>query len=464
MDAKIEVAAESKKVYISSYYQSEGWVKEDFVNALSKAGDDSEPKRVQKKLEAEKILINGVLHVSQENYDKLGNFKAFYNVSSDYVIALQCDIEVAIQEKKFALLAEKFGFQFINETDSSSTPRLAYVEEYSIDDVTLKEEEIIKGPLYIINTHGREQSIDGPYYQALVKENLQRILVDACSSASRGFPVKNGGNRSVIEIIADECIKAKKDDQLEIVGYNYRFNTIKNWVTTCAAFATYEKIEQEKDLKLITLEDREIQRAKINQQHHLMAQQAKLKSFIKATTDCPPQEALKQSLIDVSSKLLGKILYNMVQPKIAIDVSVQEKAISLIATMTADSQDTLNLISKVDRKSYKKTLDELKKRKKEYLTSLGDEKILELAKMTHELCNIVRRVISDKDFFSSIDLLDSLIENNAPKINKEQQAAASESPRLATNSDSNYTPAFFQPEKVQNSNQHISVVYAHNIH
>jgi hypothetical protein len=80
--------------------------------------------------------------------------------------------------------------------------------------------------------------------------------------------------------------------------------------------------------------------------------------------------------------------------------------------------------------------------------------------MTHELCKISQHIMSDKDFFSSIDLLEALIEHNAPKVNEGRKGGVLESQQPGNN---NYTPAFFHPEKAQNSNTNTPVVYEHSI-
>jgi hypothetical protein len=429
-------------VYVDSYYQSQTHQK-----YLNKELPD--PVR---KIISEMTSGNEKLRISYQNLKLIESLGAHpLNLDeAKYITALYSDFEVAIQEKKLFNLAKKLEFDVVLKR-SNDTPVLEYLEEYPVDDINLEEEEIIKGNLYVINTHGKAQAIDGPYYQAIYNTlNPQRILVDACSSASRGFPMKNSGNNSAIEIVADECIKARKERQLEIVGYNYRYDTTKSQLSACAAFASKKIILQESDLTLITLEDRKKQLIQIKERQQIRAQEKKRHGFEKATVNCTVNEALKRSIIDVTSKLLVKFLYTQTQPHIEVDASVQERAINLIANMTLDAQNTLELIDKVNKKNFKRTKEELKSRKKEYIISLGDEKILELAKVTHGLSKIQYLTISDKHLHTSIELLESLIENHVPEVTEEQSLDHLE-PQHAAGSTNNYTPAFFRPEKTQDA-------------
>jgi hypothetical protein len=428
-----------RTIYIDSYYHSQTYQKylksettsdvRDIINGITNS--------------------NGKLCISYLNLHLVERLGA-HPLQPDearYITALYSDLEVAIQEKKLFNLGTKFKFDVVLKR-SNDIPDLDYLEEYPVDDIDLEEEEIITGNLYVINTHGRAQVIDGPYYQAIYNTlNPQRILVDACSSASRGFPMKKSGNNSAVELVADECIKARKDKQLEIVGYKHRYDTTASMLSARAAFASRKTIVQESDLTLITLEDRKKQLVQIKEQQQIKAQEKKRYDFEKATVNCTVNEALKRCLIDVSSKLLVKFLYIKTQPSLVIDASILEKAINLIANMTLDVPITLDLINKVINKNFKKTSEDIKIRKKTYITSLGDEQTLELAKETYEFCKIPYLTISDGDFHTSINLLESLIEKHDSKRDAEPSAGHLERWR-ADGGANNYTPAFFSTEKM----------------
>jgi hypothetical protein len=184
-----------KKAYISSFYQAAN-LKEGYKPNSNKDSHFSESSQSFDIL-LERIFINGVMQISEANFRDLSDIYDKSINQPEYLVAVYCDMEVAIQEKKLSNMAEKFGFEVVLLNDNSS--KLYYLEEFSVDAVILEDEEIIANSVFIINTHGKVQSIDGPYQQAIYHQNnVSRILIDACSSAASCFPIKNSGKVSLI--------------------------------------------------------------------------------------------------------------------------------------------------------------------------------------------------------------------------------------------------------------------------
>ena len=233
-----------KKIYIGSFYQSNTY---------------KHPLTGEEKATLNRILDeDGTLVVSQEtldlswsimeDLDRLKRTTPF----SDYVTALYCDIEVAIQEQKLINMAEKLDFKSKTMSLSCFKPKMRYQLEMEclLKDLTLTKEDTHEDTVYVINTHGSEQTLDGPYHDSMRFElGHQRIVIDACSSASGAFPIKRSGNKSAIHMLADEIIGVIERDgslmdsqlnTLEIVGYQNKFTTAATNLTAVAVFARKE--------------------------------------------------------------------------------------------------------------------------------------------------------------------------------------------------------------------------------
>jgi hypothetical protein len=131
-------------IYISSYYQSK---KNDYQLT------DSEKDQIKEIITADQTLL-----VSYDTLDlaqKIIQNQPYHTEFSDYVTELCCDIEVAIQEKKIIKMVKQLGFNYELIPPAEGKPKIKYTEEFSINNLTLKETH--DHNVYVINTHGKEQ-------------------------------------------------------------------------------------------------------------------------------------------------------------------------------------------------------------------------------------------------------------------------------------------------------------------
>ncbi|MFT4058010.1 MAG: hypothetical protein QM652_00515 [Legionella sp.] len=394
-----------RKAYIYSYYQSlqysvSGGMHKNNIETLLR-----------------ELIKDNKIQVSIENFKKIERLRPTLNYEYEFLTALSCDLEIAIQEQKLILLAQKLGFEVTILDDPDCRPDMDYLETYSMDDIVLDADKLIKGNLYIINTHGREQDMDGPYQQSIYNSlELERIVLDACSSASKNFPMKKSGNRSVVEVVADECIKTNKANSLEIVGYDKPFSTEQFLLTAIAAFSEKSIIVEQCGLTLITIEDRKRVLQKLDEEKQYAAQQAKLKIFAKYENNFSSDD-LKNCLIDICSKLSSNFLYRYVynyRKKLKEDYQrcvVIEFLMTIAAEATGDEHYLQNLLdsdSNVHSKSINKLLEQLKKDRKEYFGKCSHKKLHELAEQTDSVCFKIKQD-DDKDLNSSISVLQVMI-------------------------------------------------------
>ncbi len=228
-----------KKIIIGSYYQFE---------SLDK---DTRPKIVQ--IVNDIIDKEGTMLVSKANYEKA--FEAAEHLKEDYLLALACDIEVAIQEKKLIDFANAFGFEY-SFNEYCKRPKVIYGDDFSPLELKLAPDDLVDGVVYVINTHGKQQKIDGSLGPMVMNMGgAERIVVDACSSASHSFPHKHSGNKSALEIIAQKIAQKNisLSKEVEMVGYKDKFTINDTHLTEYAVFAKREKVKEQSRLQISTI-------------------------------------------------------------------------------------------------------------------------------------------------------------------------------------------------------------------
>ena len=379
-----------KCIYISSYYQSKN---NDYKLT------DSEKDQIKEIISADQTLL-----VSYDTLDlaqKIMQEQPYQTEFSDYVTELCCDIEVAIQEKKIIEMATEFGFNHVLIQPSMGKPKIKYTEEFSINNLTLKETH--DDNVYVINTHGKEQEFDGPYQQAIYNNfDCKRIVIDACSSASGTFPIKRSHNSSALEKVADEASRRFKRDEiklktLELIGYNIKFNTTESDLSACAIFAPRSVVEQEPNLKLITPDMYSNRLKELQIEAENKAIESKFRTFSVDSNDSnlenSPTEILKRSLIDICSKLTSHFIHKKTFEQ-------APKEIIKILGRYSESPDELNFKTEINTNihSHSKNLsmfkDNLKKQRKQKFNQLQASALKDIA------AEILQVIMPLKDTFN----------------------------------------------------------------
>ncbi|MFT4058011.1 MAG: hypothetical protein QM652_00520 [Legionella sp.] len=404
-----------KKLYISSYYQSQ-------LDPVDLTTVPTEYNRKQVESLLSELIKDNVIQVSAENLRKIEHLRQSLSYNYNFLNALSCDLEVAIQEKKLFKLAKQLGYEVHDRTPIR--PNFTYLEDYSLEHIELKTEELFTGDIYIVNTHGRKDGIDGPYEQAICNSlNIQRILIDACSSAAESMPAKNNKNRSVIEKVADECIDMNKDNNLEIIGYKNDYSTEEFYLTARAAFAIREVIAEYDLLKLITVQDRKAQHT--DMEHLAREQRLKL---IAETKESFTPDALKRSLITLCSKLSSKYLYDYLQEHLKGNYKAHQESpilkflIDIITAATGKENYLQTLIEGTNggKIHYKAILENIKEQRKTYFNQCPPDVLIELAQQAKKISDHLEQ--NDKDILSSIAMLSRLIDVlKLPEQNKNAQ-------------------------------------------
>ena len=364
-----------KYIYISSYYQSK---KNDYQLT------DSEKDQIKEIITADQTLL--VSYDTLNLAQKIMQNQPYHTEFSDYVTELCCDIEVAIQEKKIIDMVKQFGFHYELITPSMGKPKIKYTEEFSINNLTLKETH--DDNVYVINTHGKEQEFDGPYQQAVYNDfDCKRIVIDACSSASGTFPIKRSHNLSALEKVADEASRRFKRDEiklktLELIGYNNKFDTTQSNLTACAIFAPRSLVERELNLTLITPEiySKRLKKLQIEAENKAIA--SKFRTFSVDSHDGnlenSPIEILKRSLIDICSKLTSHFIHKKTFEQ-------APKEIIKILGRYSESPDESNFKTEINTNIYSngKNLgmfkDSLKKQRKQKFNQLQASALKDIA-------------------------------------------------------------------------------------
>lgn len=329
----------------------------------------------------------GMLLVSQENLALAheimgGNITSFKSTSAlpsrfsdkqfDYLTALFCDIEVALQERKIIALADKLGFAYIID-NRLYHPLLQYNDNLpSTDEVDLTTEQLIDGDVYVINTHGKAQEIDGPYDNAINSAlEIQRIVVDACSSAASSFPTRHSGNKSVLQMIANATLKKypkSAPQNLEIVGYTDKFDTTSK-LTEYAIFS--KSPEEQTGLRLLTLKQhqnnikQELYKSTLAEYGRL-SQQASIK----------PEEKVKEALISVLSHAASTLVTKLNLSGHTESAERLEKLNALSGPEASLCLDDAKSNTKPDIKQLRK---ELKEKRKAYINALDPDKLIHSA-------------------------------------------------------------------------------------
>ena len=196
------------KLHISSYYHlgrqdinfqvaSEQLESLDGIVQLGlkrKSDEESHPQQYRINVSKQNLII---LEKKQQEQERLFSYHSEFK---DFLTALACDMETAIEAQQLLSMATFYGFE-VTSVASSRSPIFVYLDEYVFtgENVKWSKESCHGQDVFVINTHGRRQELDGPYEQAINSDQpFQRIVIDACSSASGGFPLVKSGNNSCI--------------------------------------------------------------------------------------------------------------------------------------------------------------------------------------------------------------------------------------------------------------------------
>ncbi len=365
------------------------------------------------------ITSNKVINVSNKHWQEV--LERINSCEStrlrEYLIALACDIEVAIQEKNLIQMAAKLGFEYILH-DYIDKPSFHYEEEFPIDGFDLAKEQIVDGNIYVINTHGAPGQIDGPFQKALQSDlNLKRIVLDACSSAVK----KNG--KSMIANVASQAIKKNLNDDIEVVGYTYNYTANETHLTGCGAFAKAEYLKNKRGIKLVTLTEQQAQEnKKLNKTIGKMSTNNSL--FFNQTVI-----SLHTHLLHVMSALYSKLVSTFItKDTINSTNTLCDNLISTLITLSIDAkniynklQETKQYISEQNKRpatAIKQLLKTFKLERKKYFASLSDEQLVNTANNALSLARELNESINDNELHVRINLVNHYLKKYSVDLNK----------------------------------------------
>lgn len=412
-----------KTVYVSSHYQAHEYAKEykDYVvkHQHSKPVQDRHEK-------IQRIIINKTLRLSFEHLELLKTIQKeeMYNSESDFITALFSDMEVAIQESKIKAMCQYFGVEF----------ELAHVNQHALkvddDNLQIKMDNIFldskrfNGSVYVVNTHGKPGSIDGPYRQSFSKKDVQRIVFDACYSAALNCPKAGRKNKSFIQRVADEWQGRNKEKIIEFVGYRKAFEVDGVEITAKTLFSERKELDKENILEVITPEDRKVQLVALRRDSNDLSAQKKYKN---TCIDADNEGAYKDNLVNVMIPLCSKytktfyfplikecksfeyynkaILSNLASKK-SIDEFFLSKILCFLAT-TAGEHTIESILN--EAKGNTKSIKGINKTRKPYLRCKTLQELVQLAEQTYK--NLNSLVGKDNDTESSLVCLKSTIDD-----------------------------------------------------
>lgn len=331
----------------------------------------------------------------------------------EFLTAVACDIEVELQKQRLMNCARYLGFD-IHDATTDITPMNLHDVEGNFTELKAADLEIldnikhnlVEGDISLINTHGRAQSLDGPMQNAIaINAPISRIVIDACQSAAVGFPMKKGGSRTVLQVVADEALKFNKEDTTEIVGHLNVFDS----TAAQSLYAAFSKKPSEKsnNIRVLTIEARK--------QELAIVHNGKYADKVLA----------KQQLKDPIRKNMQKVISSLMAELITADnIKIKDAYARFreheIFNILPDIKDGALAILEKEHASgqlkniVKRTKDLLKEHRNSHIMQLGEH---DLERAVSKLCKLAVNRRDDTDFNSSLDVLkDYLVKMSEERI------------------------------------------------
>ena len=316
------------KLHISSYYHlgrqdinfqvaSEQLESLDGIVQLGlkrKSDEESHPQQYRINVSKQNLII---LEKKQQEQERLFSYHSEFK---DFLTALACDMETAIEEQQLISMATFYGFE-VTSVASSRHPTFNYLESplFTGEGVQWPKESCHQQDVFVINTHGRKQELDGPYQQAVESApSFQRVVIDACSSALGGFPIVKSGNNSPLELLLDGFIARYSSsneplENIDVIGFTTKYTPDDHNLIATAVFGSPEMVSDETRLlsknpadrkRQIEDHNRDKESARAVTQRNLFETECKRRNSLDIERD-----VLKRALIKLASQTASTYLH-----------------------------------------------------------------------------------------------------------------------------------------------------------